>query len=1616
MRRVIFAFAFSLIALSCAKEQLEPPVYEQEQTAYNAYLLASTGATKASVSDDYVKISWTETDSLSVYTSKGRFVDFVYDSPEADGVVRFKGTLAAGETIDRYVVFPAGDHTVSDGQLYVHYPESYEYSEMDVRPVMLAMYESSDKVLEFSHLGGVFAFNVLGMPVGASSFEFSTTKDVTGLFLVDNNKVSVPDDEIHSSVIFHFNELEQVEDMKFFVPVPTGVYNGFTVNISGDDEVLMTKTATKENKIERTGLKKFELTASDIVYVTVNGAGNKTGESWENSKTFTAALADAKDGQVIRMASGVYVPDTRLEGSADTADERRTFLVKKNVTIQGSYKEGTSDIDTLNTPTVISGQVGNNKMAYHAMVVASPSKGQVVLRGLTFSKGSPMLVNTAALVETAPTTTTNDGIGVMDYRGGGLYVASDVVLNSCTIIDNTMAIHTNTSGSMGVGMYVASGADAVVEKSTFSNNVGGSCGGAIYTHGNLELHDCLLENNKSTHSGAVHVVGRATVNDCVFKANNATGGFAGALRLQGSQTNISNTSFVSNHATNHGGAIHNNRASMTFTNCHFESNASDADGGALANWGGGKTTLNTCTFVANTAVNGGAITNMVNAATDSQSELTVNKCVFKGNLQSDENDAEKGGAIINNGSKATISGSSFEGFQAASTGGAVINSLSKTLIGEIRIDKGCSFISNKAENGGAFANIDATAEVHNSDFVENEASGYAGAVYNAFETLPAVMTIKGTSFERNTSMGNGGAIMNWYADVSSSKAAPKITIQNSSFIENKVVSKNTYASQGGAIANQCGIVSIAGSEFKENFAAHAGAIYSYDFSLNTETALSNKVAYTYVYNSVFDGNAVDLDANSSAQGGDIRSHGKSKNVIVNSTFTNGTAPTGAVRLRTGATCYIVSSTFTDNVSGPYNQSSVMKVYNTISYGNTNSKYNYYANQKDGTDYIQSSFIGSMSISGGRATTSNTLYNASGVASDYTSSPSIFGTYKDGVYPVEAEPVLSSGMTTAELTSLANTIKAEMPDLEEKYFLRDQKESPRTENEKVMGAYIGDVYLDPNRYGYLNNTELIEENNLRGLITDENGNPIPGVAVSDGYDVVTSDANGVYQFAAHQDARLLHISVPAEYEIPYENNKPAFWVYIDPTDYEIRTDFKLTKRTSSSDEFTIFSLADTHVKTAEHYERFSTETMPDLAAQISAGNYSKNSFAVILGDIMFDNYGQVENVKTSLAASPVPVFPCFGNHDCSSSVGSSEVDLISKFQQHFGPVDYSFNIGKAHVVFMKNMIYEGKDAYEPEGNKYVQGILDHQLEWLKKDLAAVQDKENKLIIMCVHIPLRGTSNNSKNYSAVVKEMLKFKEAHVLSGHHHGVYNHIPSKDVTVGGKTFYDHNQIAAAGAWWVSNLNPDGSPNGYMIYDISGNTLKNHTLKGTNHDVGYQMRVYDGGESFSAPLDDTEWYKSHWTDYYLKGKYRWSASWSANLSAELAGKFVVHVFNADVRDWKVYFVDKNGKRTEMTRTTDNWYDVASYAYAGFYTSWSSGGEERYSTKVENTNFWYIDAPSGNPSTETGWRVEAEHIYNDRKVVYTANRIHKKYTGFTNKVFTDTVSLEDMNEVEYDFSF
>ena len=107
----VFLLALSLFLGACAKEEMVPP-HEQpaEEQECNAYIRAYAPSTKVAVSDDYAKLSWTREDTLSVYTNKGRFVDFVYDCSEGDGIVRFKGSLEDGSQTERLHIPPFSHH------------------------------------------------------------------------------------------------------------------------------------------------------------------------------------------------------------------------------------------------------------------------------------------------------------------------------------------------------------------------------------------------------------------------------------------------------------------------------------------------------------------------------------------------------------------------------------------------------------------------------------------------------------------------------------------------------------------------------------------------------------------------------------------------------------------------------------------------------------------------------------------------------------------------------------------------------------------------------------------------------------------------------------------------------------------------------------------------------------------------------------------------------------------------------------------------------------------------------------------------------------------------------------------------------------------------------------------------------------------------------------------------------------------------------------------------------------------------------------------------------------------------------------------------------------------
>lgn len=367
--------------------------------------------------------------------------------------------------------------------------------------------------------------------------------------------------------------------------------------------------------------------------------------------------------------------------------------------------------------------------------------------------------------------------------------------------------------------------------------------------------------------------------------------------------------------------------------------------------------------------------------------------------------------------------------------------------------------------------------------------------------------------------------------------------------------------------------------------------------------------------------------------------------------------------------------------------------------------------------------------------------------------------------------------------------------------------------------------DPKEMGEIDRIEVPitvdASSTLFGRIADRSGNGIEGVVVSDGFQSVQTDGNGVYQMVRNAEAEFVFYSTPADCEISVNKiNYPDFFASIDRTQEKFRKDFWLTKGKVEED-FTLLCIADPQCNTKD-LRRIAQESIADIKKTVEGSTLPV--YGLCLGDIVADEPGIFQAMRSIIAAVPVPIFHTPGNHD-KVAAGSGVPRNANAYKATFGPLNYSFNRGKVHFVSMDNVIYSNADSYSA-------GFTAEQVEWLASDLQYVS--KDKMIILSYHIPLRGTT--ARNIKEVLDLFDGFAEVQLMCGHTHYTENYINST------RDIYEHIHGALCGAWWHSNINGDGAPNGYATYDIRGNTIDKWIYKPVLADESHQLRIHRGNQ------------------------------------------------------------------------------------------------------------------------------------------------------------------------------
>ena len=531
-----------------------------------------------------------------------------------------------------------------------------------------------------------------------------------------------------------------------------------------------------------------------------------------------------------------------------------------------------------------------------------------------------------------------------------------------------------------------------------------------------------------------------------------------------------------------------------------------------------------------------------------------------------------------------------------------------------------------------------------------------------------------------------------------------------------------------------------------------------------------------------------------------------------------------------------------------------------------------------------------------------------------------------------------------------------------------------ENTEILRA---DMYVRAEPSGLVINGTVIQTENTRyGLISDSStGKGIAGVPVTDGYTYTVTDDNGVYQFVADPLCRAVYPSIPGEYEIPVaEDGEPAFWKTA-----EGRNDFELAPRIGDWSEFSILGISDVHFFTREliyeDVEMFPYENtyLPDMNDYISGLG---NVIAINTGDSASDHTRFMAETRRAYAmikqnGKTVPMFHAIGNHDFSNDLSlNSTYECSQDYFDVYGPTEYSINIGKAHIVFMNNVMFDG---HSPEGyGKAMQcryGITDEAYAWLEADLAQVQDKQDKMLIMCFHYPIFNykEADGYENFDNIRAILKTFGESHIMSGHKHfNTRREFSNSWNGLNGRTSEEHNMLPLS-SYWLNDYSNDGVPNGYHLFKISGNRMTEQHFKAVGKtEAESQFRIYDGSAEYHAPVVDETL-----SDKDGKLYFDWKTMFD-NEGFDVDNSVIVRVFDAGTRalDCKVYYT-QGGVRNEMTRVSsshrDQWV---------FYTMWFYGWQNDkfpavYHNGGPNQNFWYYELPSGTLSEQQGWKVEVE---------------------------------------------
>jgi hypothetical protein len=369
--------------------------------------------------------------------------------------------------------------------------------------------------------------------------------------------------------------------------------------------------------------------------------------------------------------------------------------------------------------------------------------------------------------------------------------------------------------------------------------------------------------------------------------------------------------------------------------------------------------------------------------------------------------------------------------------------------------------------------------------------------------------------------------------------------------------------------------------------------------------------------------------------------------------------------------------------------------------------------------------------------------------------------------------------------------------------------------------------------------------------DEPG--VPAVRVSNGTEVVATDAGGRYVLPVYADMNLMVIQ-PSGWQVPVDRRMVPQFFYVHkengspaplrfgglpatgPMPEVVNFPLRKTDGTASF-RAAVIGDSQTYSNTELGYLRDSM--VVDLLTH--AGD--SVDLMLYLGDVVGDDLGLLDRLLEIGATVGSPQWLVHGNHDLDFDA-TSDADSSDSWRRIYGPQYYAFEVGQSLFVVLDNVVYPCGPADAAAGGRdfclegqptYNGRITDQQITWLTNLLALTPP--DRMVVLSHHIPLvsfadpSNTQHQTDNATELYA-LLAAREALSLSGHTHTIENHAPGQSfdgwetaVGVSALPFRHIVAGAASGSWYQGDFNIRGvpmslqrfgAPKGVLLMDFDG--------------------------------------------------------------------------------------------------------------------------------------------------------------------------------------------------------